>query len=258
MASFVMIWVWVQSRFAQGQATRDEEDLGGVSVGGLDGIQVGRGQGGRRANKRSGGLRLGWGGVGVTMSSVDESSVSSEGEKQNNVVAGREFSESAVEDSYQTWLDFWRAMKRSKHIADPMYLENEYFKDASQRFFFYKLGQNPTEHLPSSLAKVCNNLPFLKRKFKAKWQQRYGILLPNGLLVYFLNDQPKSIALGCICLSGIKIDEDNVQDSANNLVYLSLTSRHPRRPKKKVFQWKVGAQTEDECALLKERILKHQ
>ena len=161
-------------------------------------------------------------------------------------------------DSYQNWADFWREMKKSKHIAEPMYLDCEYFEGASSHFFFYKLGQNPTEHLPGSLAKVCNNLPFLKRKFKAKWQQRYGILLPNGLLVYFLNDQPKSIALGCICLSGIKIDEDNVQDSANNLVYLSLTSRHPRRPKKKVFQWKVGAQTEDECALLKERILKHQ
>ena len=57
MASFVMIWVWVQSRFAQ--ATRDEEDLGGVSVGGLDGIQVGRGQGGQEGEQEVRGTSLG-------------------------------------------------------------------------------------------------------------------------------------------------------------------------------------------------------
>ncbi|QDZ20468.1 hypothetical protein HOP50_04g29850 [Chloropicon primus] len=157
-------------------------------------------------------------------------------------------------ESYQNWLDFWRQMKKSKHIAQPMYLDCDYFQNASPYFFFYKLGQNPTEHLPGTLAKVCNHLPFLKRKFKAKWQRRYGCIV-NDLLVYFLHDQPKAIALGCISLAGCTIEEDIVQDSQNNLSYICLTTIHPRRPKKKVFNWRIGAETLEECKQLKERVL---
>ena len=162
--------------------------------------------------------------------------------------------------SNQSYVDFWKTMKRSKHIAEPMYLDSKHFKDPSTQFFFYKLGQNPTEKLPKAVATFCNNLPILKRKFKAKWQLRYGCI-KDGLLIYFLNDQPKCVALGCICLPGSTFEQDIVEDTENKLHYLMVRTSQPRRPKKNKkklsYDWKIGAQTYEECTKLKAEIEKY-
>ena len=182
------------------------------------------------------------------------------GEKDGSVSLDETEVGGSVSVSNRSYVEFWRAMKRSKHIAQPMYLDSKYFENSSTQFFFYKLGQNPTERLPRGIAKVCNNLPILKRKFRAKWQLRYGCI-KDGLLIYFLNDQPKSIALGCICLTGSTFENENVlEDSENKLHYLKVKTIQPRRPKKKYlkfFDWQIGAQTLEECEKLKATIEKY-
>ena len=188
---------------------------------------------------------------GESENPVPDTSARKKGDSDSSQVSGGQ-------EAYRRWASFWKKLKKSKNIGSPMYLE--YFSDAAVQFHFYKLGCNPTEHLPGALAKVCNKLPLLKRRFKAKWQLRYGCI-KDGLLVYFLNDQPKSIALGCISLPGSKfvgeVRENSETKAGPRVHYFTLNSRHPRRPKKKIYAWQLGAESLEECESLKREIEKH-
>lgn len=184
-------------------------------------------------------------------------------ESQENAEAeNRRMDENRASDMKQrtkfslNWVEFWKLMKKSKATAQPLYRKDDYFfEGTTDTIFFYKLGQNPTEHLPATLAKICNKMPLLKRKFKAKWQQRYGCII-NDLLVYFRHDGANAIALGCISLAGGTLG-DIVEDKDNQIYYMDLTTKEPRRPKKKVYDWRVGAKTFEECENLRGEIEKY-